>query len=88
MSQKEIARLEILQKLIKREMRQSKASELLGVSARQIQRLLHAYNVNGVLGLTSKKRNKPSNNRTPDSVREYVINIIREKYKDFGPTLI
>lgn len=87
MSQKEIARLEILQKLINREMRQRIASELLCVSVRQVQRLLRAYNTNGVLGLISKKRSKPSNNRTPNTVREYVLKIIMEKYRDFGPTL-
>jgi Trp operon repressor len=61
MSAKEIQRLEVIQKLLSKEMKQIKASELLGVSIRQIQRLLKAYKTQGVSVFISKKRDKISN---------------------------
>ena len=60
MSQKEIYRLEVLQKLLTRELSQTKASEALQISVRQVQRLIRAYNSSGAFGLVSKKRGKPS----------------------------
>lgn len=56
MSYQELSRLEVIQKLMQREMRQETAAELLGVSIRQVQRLLCLYRTQGPSGLVSKKR--------------------------------
>ena len=39
------------------------------------------------MGLVSKKRGKPSNRRHSKEFRNRVINIVRDNYADFGPTL-
>ena len=39
------------------------------------------------VGLISRQRNRPSNNRLDPSVAERVMGILRESYADFGPTL-
>lgn len=88
MSQKEIKRLEIIQKVLDRKMRQKQAAEALSISVGQIQRLLIGYKKEGPAGIMSKKRGKPSNNRKALTVKETAIFLIRQNYADFGPTLV
>jgi hypothetical protein len=87
MSTRELSKLEIIQKVIIREIKQASAAQLLDLSIRQIQRLTKNYRLHGVLGLFSKKRNKPSNHHLSSVIRDEVISIIGSKYIDFGPTL-
>ncbi len=83
MSTKELTRLEIIQQLQKRELRQTKAEEMLNVSTRQIKRLLARYRTNDFDRLTSKKRGKPRNHQLPRPLKQIVKDLIRQKY----PTL-
>ena len=87
MSDKELTRLDTIRKLVEKRLTRAQASELLGLSIRQVQRLKTAYQAHGISGLTSKKRGKPSNRRYPDSFKDYVIHLVRENYCDFGPQL-
>ncbi|MBL0941322.1 MAG: ISNCY family transposase [Alphaproteobacteria bacterium] len=87
MSKQEIDRLEVIQKLLDKRWTQKKASQVMQISVRQVQRLLQAYRKQGVPGLLSKKRGKPSNNKISDTVKQYAISLIKEHYVDFGPTL-
>ena len=87
MSKQEMSRLEVIQKLLTRQWKQERASQTLNISIRQVQRLLSIYRAQGVSGLVSKKRGKPSNHRLPETVKEYAIKLIKEHYADFGPTL-
>ena len=87
MSQKEINRLEVIQKLLDKQWKQEKATQVLHISIRQVQRLLQTYRTEGSLGLLSKKRGKPSNHRLPETLKEAAIQIIKTHYTDFGPTL-
>lgn len=63
------------------------AAQRLGISDRQCRRLLLRYRESGPLGMTNRRRGKPSNNQLPDGLAQYALNIIRERYTDFGPTL-
>jgi len=87
MSQKEISRLEVIQKLLDKQWKQERAAQILHISVRQVQRLLHGYQCQGSLGLLSKKRGKPSNHRLANTVKEAAIDLIKTHYSDFGPTL-
>jgi hypothetical protein len=49
-------------------------------------RLKKSYSNNGVKGLISQKRDKPSNRKYPDFVKELALAYIRESYADFKPT--
>jgi hypothetical protein len=40
------------------------------------------------VGLVSGKRGQPSNRRLPDELRSQAIDIVRDRYADFGPTLV
>jgi len=41
----------------------------------------------GAAGLVSKKRSRPSNRRHSEEFRNAALDLIRERYLDFGPTL-
>jgi transcriptional antiterminator len=86
MSQKEIDRLTLLTKVKENLLTQVKASELLGISDRQVRNLLHKLDQLGPQGLISQKRGKASNRKTKASSKELILRIIQEYYQDFGPT--
>ncbi|MFW8642914.1 hypothetical protein ACOJBO_09865 [Rhizobium beringeri] len=57
------------------------------LSRSQVHRLLQAYDRDGPAGLVSKKRSQPSNRRHSEEFRNAALDLIRERYLDFGPTL-
>ena len=87
MSDKELTRLEILRDLASGRLTTPAAAQLLGLERRQVQRLAKAYQEQGATALISKKRGQPSNRRTPSTVKTQALDLIRERYSGFGPTL-
>lgn len=87
LSAKEIKRLEILQQVASRKLRQVEAARVVGLSVRQVRRLLRAYAADGARGLVSRRRGRPSNRRIAETVKAAVLARLRERYADFGPTL-
>jgi transposase len=87
MSRKEVNRLEVMQRMDEKRMKQTAAAELLGVSERQVKRLLRQYRQQGARGLVSKRRGKPSNNQLAEETKRKVLDLLKSKYKGFGPTL-
>jgi len=87
MSAKEMSRLEIVQRLEEKRLRQKEAAEILGLTVRQIKRLLSRYRKNGASGLVSQRRGKPGNNRLDECDLEKGLDLLKGKYKGFGPTL-
>jgi hypothetical protein len=63
------------------------AARLLDVLVRQVQRLLKTFQPDGAAALRHKARGRHSNNRIVDGVRDFALELIREHYVDFGPTL-
>jgi hypothetical protein len=45
------------------------------------------YRVEGPVGLVSRRRKQPSNNRLDAELEARVLKILRESYADFSPTL-
>jgi hypothetical protein len=87
MSDKELSRLEILRDLGSGRLTTSAAADLLGLERRQVQRLAKAYQEHGATALISKKRGRPSNRQMPTGLKDQVLELIRARYTDFGPTL-
>jgi transposase len=86
MSTRELARLRALELVSVGQLTQADAARRLGLSVRQIKRLKRAYAQNGADGLISKRRGRPSNNRTDPALLAAAIERVRERYPDFGPT--
>lgn len=87
MSQKELHRLELIQKIRDERLTVVEAAERLDLSRSQVHRLLQAYDRDGPAGLVSRKRSRPSNRRHSEEFRNAALDLIRERYLDFGPTL-
>jgi transposase len=71
MSQKELHRLENIRQVRQGSLTVIRAAELLGLSRSQVHRLLQAYDLNGIDGLVSKKRGRPSNRRHSEDFRRH-----------------
>lgn len=87
MSKEELSRLEVMQHLEEKRMRQRAAAEVLGVSVRQVKRLLRAYRREGAGGLVSKQRGKPSHHQLDRETERAVLDLLKGRYAGFGPTL-
>ena len=87
MSHGELSRFDTLMRVERGELRVEDAAALLGLKRRQVFRLLERMRSDGAAGLISRKRGRPSNRRHSDAFREQILEIVREHYHDFGPTL-
>lgn len=87
MSNREITRLEAMQRIKEKRLTQREAARMLNLSVRQVKRLYQAYKAQGAQGLVSKRRGKPSNHRLDVETQQKAIDLIYERYQDFGPTL-
>jgi hypothetical protein len=87
MSMREADRLKTIQAVMDRMARVGQAAQRLGLSRRQLERLIQRYQDEGVAGLVSRKRGRPSNHQLAPGIAERAIGLIRERYADFGPTL-
>ena len=87
MSQQELSRFDTVLRVERRELRPEDAAALLGISRRQVFRLLDRLRSDGAEGLVSGKRGKPSNRRLSDALRQHAIALVQAHYADFGPTL-
>lgn len=87
LSHKELDRLQIMTRIAERRLTRRRAAELLKLSERQVYGLFSAFQARGAPGLASAKRGRPSPRRLPPAVREEALELIRERYSDFGPTL-
>lgn len=86
-SRQEVGRLEVIQSVAARQLRQVDAARQLGLSVRQIKRLVQRYRQSGAAGLVSGHRGKRPNNAIADETRQAVMALVRAHYADFGPTL-
>jgi transposase len=87
MSSKELDRLAVVRQVLEGRLTRAKAGEFVGLSERQVRRLCAAFEERGPVGLVSGKRGQPSNRRLPDELRSQAVEIVRQRYIDFGPTL-
>ena len=87
MSLEEVRRLKIVQSAIDRRITQKSVSSILGLSERQVRRLVKVVREEGDCGIIHKSRGRPSNRRISDELRGRALSLYKERYSDFGPTL-
>jgi transposase-like protein len=85
--QEELKRLHVIKKVFEKAIKQGEAGEILGLSSRQIRRIMKRVKAEGDQGVVHRSRGRSSNRRTPDKVKNKVIRLYRAQYRDFGPTL-
>ncbi len=87
MSMNEAYKHEVILKVIEKRLKQAEAAKQLGITDRQVRRLIKRFKEYGPAGLISKKRGQPSNRRMSQQLENHCLRLIRSKYADFGPTL-
>jgi len=86
MSRRETKRLHIIHQALDKRITQKTAAELVGLSSRQLRRMLKRVREEGDDGISHRSRGKVSNRRVPQKVKDKALKLYREKYSDFGPT--
>jgi Winged helix-turn helix len=87
MSEREISRFGVLQRVRDRRMTQRQAGQVLGLTRRQIYRLLGRVKKHEAAGLISKRRGRRSNYQLAPVLGAEALALIQQRYADFGPTL-
>jgi len=87
MSERELRRVETMAQIEDGALTPAQAAGILGISTRQVFRMLARYRTGGPAALAHGARGRPSNNRIPRGRKEYVLSLVAERYADFGPTL-
>ena len=86
-SLKELRRLPVIRKVLDGVVKQIEAGDLLGLSSRQIRRIVKRVKREGDRGIVHRSRGRTSNRAFPGKDKDRVIELYREKYEGFGPTL-
>ena len=86
LTQKEQARLQVLNSLLAEHMTLDQAATLMGVSARHTRRILAAYRREGAAALAHGNRGLRSTNATPEPLRSEVLRLAQTRYPDANHT--
>ncbi len=81
------AKVDVLSEVLARRRSEIWAAAVLGLSTRQTRRLLAAYRDGGSGAIIHKVRVRTSNHRPVAGIREYVVEMVRSRYADFGLSL-
>lgn len=87
LSAKEVRRLKILHKVMEGEVTQVKASEVLGISDRQVRNLVVKLKRKGDQGIAHGNRGRGSPRKMASEQEDLIAEIVGRRYADFGPTL-
>lgn len=86
MSGKDLRRVHVIRQVVEQTLTQVEAGALLGLTDRQIRRLVRRVQQEGDRGLVHRGRGKPSNRRIPETRKTKLLRLYEQHYGDFGPT--
>ena len=84
LNMKEQKRLRVLNEVEGGRLTGRLAAELLELSVRQVRRLMAAYREKGAAGLAHGNRGQISTRRTPEAIREQILELARTTYLDYN----
>jgi len=87
LSAEELSRVEVMARVKAGNLRLQEAAELLDLSYRQVKRVWARYRGGGARALQHRNCGRWSNRAHPAEFRRAVLERVRERYADFGPTL-
>ena len=85
LTKREHERLAVVRQVMRRELKQRVAAELLGLSTRQVRNLVRKVERDGAKGIAHDNRGKPAPKRLAESLVEQIVAPIKERYPDFKP---
>jgi len=72
---------------LEKKIKQKEAADLLGLSTRQVRRIVSKIEAEGDKAVVHKLKSKPSSRSKSAILKEKILNLYGSKYHDFGPTL-
>ena len=87
MGQKELLKAKLMEQVVQKQISLDEAALRLKVSYRHSKRILKRYREEGDAGLVHRSVGKPSARRISDEIHTSAVELYREHYPDFGPTL-
>jgi hypothetical protein len=87
MSQEDLKRLAVIHRVIDKRVTQIEAAGVLGLSDRQIRRLIARVSADGDKGIIHQSRGQLSHNAKDLKIKKKAIDLCRGTYEGFGPTL-
>jgi hypothetical protein len=78
MSERELNRIEVLSQVSQCRMTTVTAANVLGLSRRQMHRLLKSFQTEGPAAIRHKARGRISNNSIDPAVREFAVTLVKE----------
>lgn len=87
MSSTDTDRIVMLKRVSEMTMTIVEASDRLGISERQMYRILKRYRSEGISAVAHRLRGRQSNHAHDTENHEQAIRLYRERYSDYGPTL-
>ena len=86
MTKKERDRIGIIRNVVEKRLKQCEAMTILGLSKRQIIRLVKGYRGTGETSLISKHRGKVGANAHSMDLKLQIKEMVEKRYPDFGPS--
>jgi hypothetical protein len=87
MSVQELKRVHVIQQVMNKALRQREAGAILGLTTRQVRRLIQRVRAEGDAGLVHRSRGTPSNRQYRPALKARTLRLYAKYYRDFGPTL-
>ena len=84
MSRKEARRLHIIHQALEKKLTHIEAASLMGLSDRQLRRMIKRIRHEGDGGICHRTRGKTSNHRIPTKIKDKALTLFRERYADFN----
>src|SRR5690625_4934853 len=81
LSHKELDRLKVVSDITQGRLTQVEAAGQLGLSTRQVKRLVRRFRQEGAPGLASRHRGRPGNNRIALEVRQHYLALVQKHYQ-------
>ena len=83
----ELKRYQLIGKVFDKSINQQEAAELIGISDRQVRRIVRRVKVEGEVGVIHRLRGKQGCRRIAQGVRDRILELYGQRYNGFGPTL-
>ena len=86
-STEELRRLDIVKRALDGMVSQKDGADVVGLSYRQMKRLVSRVRVEGEIGIVHRLRGKQGNRAISEEVKAEILGLCSKRYWDFGPTL-
>jgi hypothetical protein len=85
LTKRALHRLKVVEAVTERRLTQEEAGRQMGLTMRQVKRLVAAYRARGAAGLVSRRVGQPPNRRLHEPLREAIRALLVARYPDFRP---